>query len=64
MWDNNYRQLEEGEIIKEGDEVDCCGNSWHDAPVWMPTECLGQPAPDPLFPAHRIYRRFKIKEVK
>ena len=52
-----YRYLEKGEIIKEGDEVDMCGDGWRDWPVWEKTTCVGQRAPDPKFPSHRVYRR-------
>jgi len=52
-----YRRLEKGEIIQEGDEVDGCANPWHDDPVWVTTENIGIPAPDPQYPAHPQYRR-------
>ena len=45
---SEYRILEKDEIIKEGDEDDA---------VWVPAKNIGEPAPDPRFPAHRIYRR-------
>ena len=56
----NYRQLEKGEIIQPGDEVEV-SNSIHDEAKWVPAKNIGQKAPDPTFPAHRIYRR-PIKE--
>ncbi len=57
-WDNQYRMLRKGETIMEGDEVDACRDGWRDEPAWKPaTECIGQPAPDPAYPSHRVYRR-------
>jgi hypothetical protein len=54
----NYRYLTRGEIIQEGDEVDACRDGWRDDPVWVPAvNCVGEPAPDPSYPSHRIYRR-------
>jgi len=32
----NYRRLEKGEIVHEGDEIDRCANPWHDDAVWEP----------------------------
>lgn len=52
-----WRQLEAGEIIQEGDEVEGCRDSWRDPMAWEPAKCIGQPAPDPSKVAHRIYRR-------
>ena len=57
MWDNRYRLLEKGELIQEGDEVDDAPDGWRDEPNWHPTNCAGQRAPDPKYPAHRRYRR-------
>jgi hypothetical protein len=59
-----YRQLEEGEIIQAGDQVDACADGWRDEPDWQPATCLGQPAPDPHYPSHRRYRRQIPPEVK
>jgi hypothetical protein len=57
-WDMaKYRQLEEGEIIQPGDQVDASNDGWRDEPRWEPATCIGQPAPDPKYPAHRRYRR-------
>ena len=53
----NYRRLEKGEIIQEGDEADGCVDPWRDDPVWEPAGNIGEPAPDPQYPAHRQYRR-------
>jgi|GEM_PF-3437636 len=51
-WDHNYRRLDEGETIMEGDEVQV------DKPFgWRPTICVGKKAPSPLYTSHRIYRR-------
>lgn len=59
----NYRRLEEGEIIQEGDEYDNCNNPWKDDAVWIPVPYMhiGQLAPNPNFVSHRQYRR-KIDE--
>lgn len=51
-----YRMLEYNEIIQAGDEVDSSAG-WNDAPAWLPARCIGEPAPDPAYPAHRRYRR-------
>ncbi len=57
-WGNQYRMLAAGEIIMEGDEVDACRDGWRDEPKWqLAKECIGQPAPDPVYPSHRVYRR-------
>ena len=52
-----YRRLELNEIIQAGDEVDGCVDPWRDDPVWEPAGNIGQPAPDPQYPAHSQYRR-------
>lgn len=53
-WDQRYRRLNKGEIIRSGDEVEV------DHPYgWKPAEALFQPAPDPAYTSHRIYRRLK-----
>jgi len=54
---NKYRYLKKNEIIQEGDEVDICADGWRDDPVWVKTTCVGDKAPDPCYPSHRIYRR-------
>lgn len=49
----NYRMLAEGEIIREGDE---CLTDSHLG--WLPAgPTVGQPAPNPYYTAHRMYRR-------
>ena len=58
-----WRILKKGEIIQEGDEVDGCNDGWRDEPVWTPTKDVGKLAPDPQYPAHRIYRRRKTLGV-
>lgn len=55
--ENEYRHLAKGEIIQPGDEVDACRDPWRDRAVWKPARNIGEPAPDPQYPAHRIYRR-------
>ena len=60
-WDENYRMLELGEVIRAGDEVSL-GDVWRDNPEWEPALCIGEKAPCPQCPAHRIYRRLKTKD--
>lgn len=49
----NYRPLKKGEIIEHGDEV-----LYSDKLGWVKdSTCIGTPAPDPNFIAHRLYRR-------
>ena len=57
MNQKEYRRLEEGEIIRHGDEFDSCSNPMKDAARWVPATCIGEAAPDPSHPAHRQYRR-------
>lgn len=52
-----YRYLEQGEIVKEGDEVDVCAGGYKDEPKWVKTTCVGDKAPYPSFMSHRRYRR-------
>lgn len=56
-----YRRLEKGEIIQAGDEIDRCADAWRDEPKWEPVHPsnIGEPAPDPQYPAHRQYRRLQ-----
>lgn len=55
--ETEYRILEEGEIVQEGDEVDAAPG-WNDKSRWEPAGItVGKPAPNPNYPAHRIYRR-------
>lgn len=51
-----YRTLNEGEIIKHGDEVEVSG-AWGDEVKWVPAKRIGEAAPSPISPAHRVYRR-------
>jgi hypothetical protein len=53
-WDNRYRPLKEGEIIRADDEVQNDDGSWRKG-------CLaaGRPAPDPAYTSHRQYRRLR-----
>ena len=52
-----YRYLKKNEIIQKDDEVDLCVDGWRDEPKWVKTNCVGELAPDPCYPSHRIYRR-------
>lgn len=52
-WDKRYRPLKAGEIIAPGDEVLTDSHlGWR-----KDTHCAGQPAPDPSYTSHRMYRR-------
>jgi len=55
----SWRLLKKGEIIQLGDETDRCANPWKDDAKWEPVSELsvGQEAPDPSYPSHRIFRR-------
>jgi len=65
MWDDNYRLLSCGEIIRAGDEVDICRDGWRDESKWeLVKNCIGAAAPDPLCPSHRRYRRLVKLEHK
>jgi hypothetical protein len=56
MKEGKYYYLKEGDIIKEGDEVEM--SEGLNAPVkWVKTKCVGQKAPSPLYISHRKYRR-------
>lgn len=55
-WDKNYRLLQEGEIVKETDEI------LNDKGRWVrPRNSVGHKAPDPRYTSHRQFRR-RIKE--
>ena len=54
---SEYRILEEGEIIREGDEVDKSASFGNDAKWVFVKETIGKPAPNPRLPAHHVYRR-------
>lgn len=60
---NKYYYLKKGEEIKEGDEVDMSAK-YNDPPKWLKATCIGQPAPDPKYIAHRKYRRLITEETK
>ena len=51
-----YYYLKKDEVIREGDECEM-SNGWNADPMWVKTTCVGEQAPDPRYPAHRIYRR-------
>lgn len=53
-----YTILQKGEVIQEGDEVEV-SSKWNDSPQWVPATCIGEQAPDPSYPSHRIYRRVR-----
>jgi hypothetical protein len=50
-WNEQYRRLEKGEIIRITDDCQ------KDDGSWLPAVCVGQPAPDPNYTSHRVYRR-------
>jgi len=52
-----YYYLKKGDIIQDGDEVDMCRDGWRDEPIWVKATRVGEKAPDPRYPSHRIYRR-------
>ena len=56
-----WRPLDAGEIIQVGDEYDGCSDPWRDDAKWLPVTAdsprVGQPVPDPRFPAHTRFRR-------
>lgn len=54
-----YRTLEHGEIIGTHDETDRSSDPWRDPVKWEPVHPnnVGDKAPDPKCPAHRIFRR-------
>ena len=54
-----YKRLEKGEIIQDGDEWDACENPWHDDAKWIPVakHMIGREASDPKFVSHSQYRR-------
>lgn len=56
MWDHKYRMLEEGETIRETDEVERDKPYGWDAPN---PRTVGTPAPSPHYTSHRRYRRLK-----
>lgn len=51
-WDMRYRPLREGEIVLTTDEVQEDDGSWRAG-----CRCSGQPAPNPNYTSHRVYRR-------
>jgi len=51
-WDNRYRRLEAGELIRATDQVKT-RNGWEKDEG----QCEGKPAPDPAYTSHRTYRR-------
>jgi hypothetical protein len=55
---DEWRVLEAGEIIQEGDERDACVNPMKDDAVWerVPPNDIGKPAPTHYL-AHTVYRR-------
>lgn len=56
-YNSEYYYLKNGEIVQEGDECEV-SNSIHDPAKWVPAgRTVGTAAPDPLYPAHRKYRR-------
>ena len=58
-----WRMLKKGEIVRTGDERDMARDGWRDPADWQPATPadIGKPAPDPQYPAHRIFRRRREK---
>lgn len=56
-WDQRYRRLDEGEIIRSADEVQNDDGSWRG-----PGQTVGQEAPSPHYSSHRVYRRAKANK--
>lgn len=52
-----YYYLKAGEIVQQGDEAEVSNNPFKDEPKWIPAIRIGQPAPDPNYPAHTKFRR-------
>lgn len=55
-WDQRYRMLQEGEIIRASDQVDTDGPRGWAKPH---PRTVGTAAPSPLYTSHRRYRRLK-----
>ena len=53
-WNQKYRCLEEGEIIRATDDVQRDDGTWERAQY-----AIGKPAPSPNYTSHRVYRRRK-----
>lgn len=59
-WDNRYRQLQEGEIVRAGDEF--LGPD--DRDQWEPVRHgIGRRVPDPLPMGHVRYRRIRSEQA-
>jgi hypothetical protein len=58
-WDRRYRQLDAGEVIRPGDEIEDCDDVWRGPATWTPVDdrIIGQQAPDPGLPSHPKFRR-------
>jgi len=57
-WDKlSWRILEKGEVVEKSDWVDSANDGWNNDPIWEPASRIGEAAPDPMFPAHRVFRR-------
>lgn len=54
-WDERYRRLDEGEIIRPSDEVQNDDGTWQ----LTNSRCVGTKAPCPHYTSHRVYRRLK-----
>jgi hypothetical protein len=54
-----YRTLQKGEIVRDGDETDRCVDAWRDDAKWEPVKEseVGTIAPDPQYPSHPLFRR-------
>ena len=56
---DNYRRLEKGEVVQEGDEFDACADGYKDFPIWekVANISIGRKAPDPQYISHSQFRR-------
>ncbi len=54
-WDQRYRRLEEGEVIRESDQFQTDDGGWK----YPHHKTVGTLAPNPNYTSHRQYRRPK-----
>ena len=56
---DGYYYLQDGDLVRDGDEYDACADAWKDWPDWKPVlqTMIGGRAPDPQYIAHTKFRR-------